>query len=52
MKYIKEQANYTPNLQVEPHDLSDIKWTFPEFGIVSKRYIFLTRLTRQFNRRW
>ena len=49
MKHIKEQANYSPNLQIEPHDLPDITSTFSEFSIVSKRYIFLTR---QFYRRW
>jgi hypothetical protein len=49
MKHNKKQANYTPNLKINPHDLPVIKWTFPEFSIVSKRDIFLTR---QFNRRW
>jgi hypothetical protein len=49
MKHIKKQANYTPCMQIEPHDLPELKSTFPEFSIVSKRYIFLTR---QFYRRW
>ena len=39
---IKKQANYTLNLKINPHDLPVIKWTFPEFSIVSKRDIFLT----------
>ena len=48
MKHIKEQANYAPNLQIEPYDLPDLTSPFPEFSIVPKRYIF----PRQFNRRW
>jgi len=49
MKHIKKQVNYTFYMQIQPHDLPELKSTFPEFSIVSKRYIFLTR---QFYRRW
>ncbi len=48
MKHLKKQADYTPYMQIDPHALPDIKWTFPAFSSVSKRYIFLTK---QVNRR-